>query len=144
MSTMQSRGAIVEREVPVEESHGCMRTAVVNWLTNFFGKAALTLAPSRGIIERRASPRTSLNSPLAVLSAGNQTYRGVCRDISASGLGAIVYGDLLVHQNVRLRFSLATGRGINVPAVVRYRYGSRYGFEFLELVDTSSEIREQD
>ncbi|MBZ5568570.1 MAG: PilZ domain-containing protein [Acidobacteriia bacterium] len=121
-----------------------MRIAVINWVTNVLNRAASALNLSHRIREKRRVPRTKLGSPLAVLTTGNQTYRGVCRDISQCGLGAIVYGDLHVHQNVRLRFDAGGGAETNLRAVVRNHYGSRYGFEFVDPVDLRLEASRQD
>lgn len=121
-----------------------MRTAVINWLANVLNRAGSALGPSHKIMERRKAPRTQLVSPLAVLTAGNQTYRGVCRDISKWGLGAIVYGDLHIDQNVRLRLDAGGGVDVNLRAVVRNHYGSRYGFEFLDPVDLGLETGRPD
>ena len=112
-----------------------MRTPVMNRLTDLLKRAFL---PRPEIREKRKSPRTKLNAPVTVLTAGNQPYRGVCRDISQFGLGAIVYGDLPHGQNVGLRFGAIDGNEMNLPAVVRNRYGSRYGFEFLDPVGATA------
>jgi hypothetical protein len=121
-----------------------MGMAFLDWLAKVLHRAGLALGPSHRITERRRSPRNPLDSPLTVLSAGNQTYRGVCRDISQYGLGALVYGDLHIHQGVRLRFNAGGGVEVNLRAVVRSHYGSRYGFEFLDPVDLGPGTGRQD
>jgi hypothetical protein len=120
------------------------RTVVMTWLTDLLKSAPFAFLPRRKTRESRKSPRTKLNAPVTVLTTGNQPYRGVCRDISLSGLGAIVYGDLCLGQSVRLKFGAIDGNEMNVPAVVRNLYGSRYGFELLAPVNAGPATRRQE
>lgn len=84
-------------------------------------------------IERRRSPRTRFTEPIAVRTAAGTTFRGVGRDLSESGLGAIIYGDLDVGDSVIVYYTRrqhAASQFVCRPARVRRRHGSRYGFEF--------------
>ena len=130
--------------LPAEAFVERMRTVVMSWLTDLLNSAAFAFLPWHKSRERRKSPRTKLNAPVTVLTTGNQPYRGVCRDISLTGLGAIVYGDLHLGQNVRLSFGAIDGNEMNVPAVVRNLYGSRYGFELLDPGGAGPETRWQE
>jgi hypothetical protein len=59
---------------------------------------------------------------------------GHCRDLSAAGIGILLAADLNGGEVVSLSFLLpGTAAVWNVRAVVRYRRGYQYGFEFLSL-----------
>ncbi len=84
-------------------------------------------------VERRRSPRTPSTEPVAVRTASGTTFRGVSRDLSESGLGALVYADLSVGESVIVYFSRhqeGVSQFLCRPAFVRRRNGNRYGFEF--------------
>jgi len=63
-----------------------------------------------------------------------QKLEGHCRDLSEAGIGILLAADLNSGDVAGLRFSLP---GSDLPwevrAVVRYRRGYQYGFEFLAL-----------
>ncbi len=78
-----------------------------------------------------------------IIKAGT-TLHGRTKDISESGLGATVAGELTMHESVELEFYLP---GALAPqkfrAEVRYRRGFQYGFCFLDATDQQkSMIRE--
>jgi hypothetical protein len=61
------------------------------------------------------------------------TFRGIGRDLSESGLGAIVHADLEVGDSVIVyytRHQRAASQLVCRPAWVRRRHDNRYGFEF--------------
>jgi hypothetical protein len=61
------------------------------------------------------------------------TFRGIGRDISESGLGALVYADLQVGESVVLYYTHpqhAATKFVCRPASVRRQHGNGYGFEF--------------
>ena len=83
--------------------------------------------------ERRREPRSPFEGSIEVRTAGGTTFRGIGRDLSASGMGAIVYADLQVGERVVIYYMQPAGsssRFVFRPACVRSSYGSRYGFEF--------------
>ena len=63
-----------------------------------------------------------------------QKLEGHCRDLSEAGIGILLAAELNGGDVAGLRFSLP---GSDLPwevrAVVRYRRGYQYGFEFLAL-----------
>jgi hypothetical protein len=77
--------------------------------------------------DRRRSQRDPFRASLAVTGSSGCVYRAIARDHSASGLGAIVCGDLLLGETVIVKVGERKIRG-----AVRNRIGSRYGFEFIE------------
>lgn len=84
-------------------------------------------------IERRREPRNPFEASIEVRTAGGTTFRGVARDLSNGGMGAIVYADLEVGDRVVIYYmhpANSASRFVFRPACVRGRYGSRYGFEF--------------
>ena len=75
------------------------------------------------------------NGQRLIIKAG-ATLHGRTKDISESGLGATVAGELKMHDSVELEFYLP---GSLVPqrflAEVRYRRGFQYGFCFFNATD---------
>jgi len=85
------------------------------------------------IVEKRRASRAPFTEEISVRTAAGTTFRGVGRDLSDSGLGAIVYADLNVGESVIVYFSRhqkAASQFLCRPACVRRRYGNLYGFEF--------------
>ncbi|MGH3429806.1 MAG: PilZ domain-containing protein [Mycobacteriales bacterium] len=83
--------------------------------------------------ERRREPRTPFAGSIEVRTAGGTTFRGVARDLSDGGMGAIVYADLSVGDRVVIYYIHPLERASRFvfrTACVRGRHGSRYGFEF--------------
>ncbi len=63
-----------------------------------------------------------------------QTIEGHCRDLSEAGIGVLLAAELNVGEVVGLSFLLpGSVPSWEVRAVVRYRRGYHYGFEFLSL-----------
>ena len=82
---------------------------------------------------RRQFPRSPFDGPIEVRTAAGTRFRGVARDLSARGMGAIVYADLRVGDSVVVHYEHprdAASQVVRRAALVRGRYGSRYGFEF--------------
>jgi hypothetical protein len=75
-----------------------------------------------------------------VIKAGT-TLHGRTKDISESGVGATVAGELKMHETVELELylpgSLAPQR---FAAEVRYRRGFQYGFCFLHATDQQKNL----
>lgn len=53
-------------------------------------------------------------------------------DLGEGGVGAYTTSDLLIGETVHLHIPLPAGE-VRLPACIRYRHGSDYGFEFLAL-----------
>lgn len=84
-------------------------------------------------IERRRSPRTPFSERLTVRTANGTTFHGIGRDVSDSGLGALVCADLQAGESVVLYYTQLDGAATKFicrPAQVRRRHGNLYGFEF--------------
>ena len=86
--------------------------------------------------ERRGEFRADLKFPIEIRAASGITYRGVSRDISGSGMGAVVYAYLELGEQIWIKYQHPTEGEQNARAVVRHatvkqRHGYRYGFEFL-------------
>lgn len=77
--------------------------------------------------ERRRSQRLPFHDSLAVAGSAGFVYHASARDQNASGVGAIICGDLLIGEIVLVRLA-----GRKIRAAVRSRHGYRYGLEFLE------------
>ena len=70
-------------------------TGMWNWLLMRLSRIHPALRPSGcPSRERRRCPRSNFRAGLTVLAADKIQHKGICRDISENGLGAIVYGDL--------------------------------------------------
>jgi len=66
-----------------------------------------------------------------VVRASSRLY-GRTRDVSETGLGATVAGDIKMGEVVELEFKLPeTATPLIMMAEIRYRQGFQYGFRFL-------------
>jgi len=95
-------------------------------------------APSSSSDRRqRRYPRFCAEFPVAVLlfsGSQYQTLEGYCKDLSEAGIGLLVAFELSVKEVVSLKFRLPnTKEDWEVSAVLRYRRGYHFGFEFLSL-----------
>jgi hypothetical protein len=69
-----------------------------------------------------------------LLGNGYQKLEGHCRDLSEAGISILLATELNVGEVAGLSFSLPeSALRWEVRAVVRYRRGYHYGFEFLSL-----------
>ncbi len=86
---------------------------------------------------QRRFPRHPINVPLdliALRSGIPETLPGRCTDISETGLGAVVAGELAVGQQVALELRLPNvGVPVRARSLVRYQTGLRCGLEFSNL-----------
>lgn len=84
--------------------------------------------------QKRREPRLPFARSIEVREASGSVFRGIARDLSRHGLGAIVFADLPVGALVAIKYvdpqHPADSQMIVRYARVRGRYGSRYGFEF--------------
>lgn len=82
----------------------------------------------------RAFPRYLMDQRLLLRAA--ITLHGRTKDISESGLGATVAGELQRGEPVELEFSLpGASSPLKVMAEVRYKQGFQYGFRFLHITE---------
>jgi hypothetical protein len=85
----------------------------------------------------RADFRVSVNH---LLGSHYQRVKGHCKDVSEAGIGVLLAAELNVGEVASLGFSLSASSGPwDVRAVVRYRRGYHYGFEFLSLTVEQAE-----
>jgi PilZ domain len=94
-------------------------------------------ATNRADRRRRRHTRYHDNFPVTVsYLLGNQYQKleGHCRDLAEAGIGILLAAELNAGEVAGLRF-LLPGSALpwEVRAVVRYRRGYQYGFEFLSL-----------
>ncbi|MFZ0759699.1 MAG: PilZ domain-containing protein [Candidatus Sulfotelmatobacter sp.] len=70
-----------------------------------------------------------------------QKIEGHCRDLAEAGIGILLAAELSVGEVTGLSFTLV-GSAVpwEVRAVVRYRRGYQYGFEFLSLTGEQREF----
>src|SRR5580658_1207174 len=93
---------------------------------------------------RRRHPRYSVDFRVAVsylLDNHYQKLEGHCRDLAEAGIGILLAAELNSGEVAGLSF-LLPGSAIpwEVRAVVRYRRGYQYGFEFLLLSSEQQEL----
>jgi c-di-GMP-binding flagellar brake protein YcgR len=86
---------------------------------------------------QRRYPRYRTDIPMKAVVLRDDGYielRGRCSDIGEGGLGAVLTDDLLPGEVVSLQIALdRQAESLRVRAIVRYRKGLVYGFEFLGL-----------
>jgi c-di-GMP-binding flagellar brake protein YcgR len=92
---------------------------------------------------RRRYPRYPADFRVTVsylLDTHYQKLEGHCRDLSEAGIGILLAAELNGGEVVGLNFLLpGSVLGWEVRAVVRYRRGYQYGFEFLSLTGEQQE-----
>ena len=96
------------------------------------------LAPTRPDRERiRRYPRFAIDARLQVRMFPQGEFRscwGRSTELGPDGIGATLTGELESGEIVSLEFPLPLSPyPLKVRAIVRYRQGLRYGFEFLTL-----------
>lgn len=94
-----------------------------------FSVALPEVAPRHS--ERRRSPRVEIETLFTAITKNGQKFSGYCRDISREGTSAIIWGEFETGQELCLAFrTMGDKEVVMIPAVVRSRVASRYGFEF--------------
>ncbi len=101
-------------------------------------------APGKNLATRagrpRRYPRFAMDARMQVRmfqSGDFQSCWGHSTEIAEDGIGATLTGDLQPGEIVTLEIPLPlSSYTLKVRAIVRYRDGLRYGFEFLTLDDT--------
>jgi hypothetical protein len=75
-----------------------------------------------------------------LLASHYQKLEGHCRDLAEAGIGVLLAAELSGGEVTGLSFSLPGSDLLwEVRAVVRYRRGYHYGFEFLSLTGEQQE-----
>jgi len=92
-------------------------------------------APADAATDRRREERRNLKLPIEVRTAAGVTYKGFSRDLSSSGMGAVVSAPLNAGDEIWVKYShpvpgSPTGLVMARRAKVRQSRGYRYGFEF--------------
>jgi len=89
---------------------------------------------SPAVPERRQSRRIDFREAIEIRTESGETVPGLARDLSETGMGAIVFGyDLSTDEVVWIKYSHPTGDRVQLvvrQAKVCARYGYRYGFQF--------------
>jgi hypothetical protein len=106
------------------------------------------LAPNKpaspGSGHARRYPRFAIDVRLQVRMFQDGEFRncwGRSTELGLDGIGATLTGDLEAGEIVSLDIPLPlTPYPVKVRAIVRYRQGLRYGFEFLTLNDTQRDM----
>lgn len=84
--------------------------------------------------EHRRASRIPFSGGVEIKNEAGEHAPGIARDLSVKGMGAIVAADFNVGDRVAIKYShpLAADRKkeLTRPALIRDRYGRRYGFEF--------------
>jgi hypothetical protein len=73
----------------------------------------------------------------------HQRLEGHCTDLSEAGIGILVAAELDVGEVVGLGFTVGGSFPRELRAVLRYRRGFHYGFEFLSLTAEQQESLRQ-
>jgi c-di-GMP-binding flagellar brake protein YcgR len=106
---------------------------------------APTQKPAADPIDRRRRRHPRYRADFQVTAtylAGSQfrKFEGRCSDLSESGLGMLLATDISAGEVVGMSFSFpGSTTGWELRAVVRYRRGYHYGFEFLSLTTEQRE-----
>ena len=97
--------------------------------------AAPSLAPEK--TQRRAFPRCPVHVPLDVIALRSgvpENLPGRCTDLSETGVGAVIAGELVSDQQVAVEFRLPNvGVPLRARALVRYQSRLCCGLEFTGL-----------
>jgi hypothetical protein len=76
-----------------------------------------------------------------LLRGGSAVFHGRTKDISETGLGAIVAGELDTDDPLQLEFYLPGKLNVvKLKAEVRYHQGFQYGFQFVEMNDQQRDM----
>jgi TonB family protein len=99
----------------------------------------MSAAPSLALekTQRRAHPRRPVNVPLDVIALRSgvpENLPGRCTDLSETGVGAVIAGELVPDQQVAVEFRLPNvGVPLRARALVRYQSRLCCGLEFTGL-----------
>jgi c-di-GMP-binding flagellar brake protein YcgR len=96
-------------------------------------------------VNRRRERRSPFKAPIEIRASSGVTYRGVARDLSPFGMGALISASLNIGEEIWIKYEHpASGsqiaRAIVRRATVKERTGYRYGFEFQVSVDVEPSV----
>jgi hypothetical protein len=74
---------------------------------------------TKSFAQTRQAPRLAFTASIEVRTATGAVFRGIARDLSRLGLGAIVCADLQVGESVLIKYVRACARAIRQP--LRFR-----------------------
>lgn len=101
-------------------------------------------APDKPAPNARRFPRFAIDTRLQVRMFQGGEFRtcwGRSTELGKDGIGATLTGELETGEIVSLEIPLPLSPyPLKVRAIVRYRQGLRYGFEFLTLTDTQRDM----
>jgi hypothetical protein len=107
-------------------------------------KLAQPAPPIGSGARRRRFPRFSVDARLQVRMFQGGEFRtcwGRSTELGQDGIGATLTGDLETGEIVSLEIPLPLSPyPLKVRAIVRYRQGLRYGFEFLTLTENQRDM----
>ena len=107
--------------------------ALTAWLRSVIAKPA----------ERRRWPRHAFKSSREVRTPAGEIWKGIARDLSVLGMGAVVYADLKIGETLLVKYEHPDGSGsvkfVARQARVKSRHGWRYGLEFEHQLDVHNE-----
>jgi c-di-GMP-binding flagellar brake protein YcgR len=94
--------------------------------------------------DERRFKRCRLGEPLLVRRPKGQTISGQANDVSEGGMGATLAGELVLKEMASILIAFRNEvRILRCNAILRYRDGTKFGFEFLDLSGSQREfIRE--
>ncbi len=109
------------------------------------GKKTAPSQPPKPVVGyHRRFPRFAVDARLQVRMFQNGEFRtcwGRSTELGQDGIGATLTGDLETGEIVSLEIPLPLSPyPLKVRAIVRYRQGLRYGFEFLTLNDAQRQM----
>jgi PilZ domain-containing protein len=100
-------------------------------------------SPRKPGIESRRYPRLAIDVRIEVKMFQSGEFRscwGRSTELGQDGIGATLTADLELGEIVTLELPLPLStRPLEIRAIVRYRYGLHYGFEFLTLTEIQRE-----
>ncbi|MBZ5547501.1 MAG: TonB family protein [Acidobacteriia bacterium] len=93
--------------------------------------------PALETTQRRAFPRQPVHVPLDVIALRSgipENLPGRCTDLSETGVGAIIAGELVPDQQIAVELRLPdVGVPVRARALVRYQKQLRFGLQFVGL-----------
>jgi len=107
---------------------------VLDWIASLRQALHRPLRPNR-----RRERRDPYKVTIEIRTSSGGIYPGVSRDVSLLGMGAIVTAPLALGEQVLIKYEHPAGeqatRSVVRRAIVKQRFGYRYGFEFDETLD---------
>jgi c-di-GMP-binding flagellar brake protein YcgR len=91
--------------------------------------------------DERRFKRYRLGEPLLVRRSKGQTISGQANNVSEGGVGATLAGELALKEMASILIAFRNEvRMLRCDAILRYRDGTEFGFEFLNLSGSQREF----